>query len=95
MKALKSKVLHCTLYIIPVHVSEEAIIDRDVLIPPQLHLMPETGNTKIINGEEEYATCQMDDTCTGSEGEECLVGSPPVLLVSRPTLPGMCSNQTP
>ena len=57
--------------------------------------MPETGNTKIINGEEEYATCQMDDTCTGSEGEECLVGSPPVLLVSRPTLPGMCSNQTP
>ena len=37
----------------------------------------------------------MDDTCTGSEGEECLVGSPPEWWVARPTLPGMCSNQTP
>ena len=36
MKALKSKVLHCTLYIIPVHVSEEAIIDWDVFVPPLL-----------------------------------------------------------
>ena len=36
MKALKSKVLHCTLYIIPVHVSEEAIIDWYVFIHPLL-----------------------------------------------------------
>ena len=36
MKALKSKVLHCTLYIIPVHVSEEAIIDGYVFIHPLL-----------------------------------------------------------
>ena len=28
-----------------VHISEEAIIDWDVLISPQLHLMPETWNT--------------------------------------------------
>ena len=41
-----------------VHISEEAIIDWDVLISPQLHLMPETWNT---NNKWWRRRCNLSD----------------------------------